>query len=39
MIAYLALVATMFFYFSPVLYGMEIPDSTYFELMWLRSWR
>jgi len=38
-IAYLALVATMFFYFSPVLYGMEIPDSTYFELMWLRSWR
>ena len=38
-IAYLALVATMFLYFSPVLYGMEIPDSTYFELMWLRSWR
>ena len=37
-IVYLGLVVAMFVYFSPILYGMRIPDSYYQSLMWLPSW-
>ncbi|MBZ8176275.1 phospholipid carrier-dependent glycosyltransferase [Corynebacterium sp. 3HC-13] len=36
---YLALVAAMFIYFSPILYGLPIPNSWYQSLMWLPSWQ
>lgn len=35
---YLALVVAMFFYWLPILYGLRIPDSIYFDIMWLPSW-
>lgn len=36
--SYLALVVAMFLYWLPILYGLRIPDSLYFDLMWLPSW-
>ena len=38
-IVYLSLVAAMFLYWSPILYGYLVPDSWYQSLMWLPSWR
>lgn len=37
-VGYLALVLAMFVYFSPILYGLVIPDSWYHSMMWLPSW-
>lgn len=37
-ISYLSLVAAMFVYFSPIFYGIVIPDSIYHQIMWLPSW-
>lgn len=38
-VVYIALVAASFFYWSPIFYGMRIPDSYYESLMWLPSWK
>nr|WP_231910231.1 glycosyltransferase family 39 protein [Corynebacterium cystitidis] len=38
-IIYLALVIGLFLYFSPILYGYQIPESIYQQLMWLPSWK
>ncbi|WP_257158870.1 dolichyl-phosphate-mannose--protein mannosyltransferase [Corynebacterium cystitidis] len=38
-IIYLALVIGTFLYFSPILYGYQIPESIYQQLMWLPSWK
>lgn len=38
-VCYLALVIAMFAYFSPILYGYEIPDAYYNSIMWFRSWQ
>ena len=37
-IVYLATVVAMFVYFSPILYGLPIPDGWYHSMMWLPSW-
>ncbi|MDO5033028.1 dolichyl-phosphate-mannose--protein mannosyltransferase [Corynebacterium sp.] len=37
-VCYMALVVAMFAYFSPILYGLLIPDSWYNSMMWLPSW-
>lgn len=37
-ITYLSLAAAMFLYFSPILYGYQVPDWYYSQLMWLPSW-
>lgn len=38
-VTYLAVVAGMFLYFSPILYGYMIPESIYQQIMWLPSWQ
>nr|WP_246815339.1 phospholipid carrier-dependent glycosyltransferase [Corynebacterium sp. HMSC08F01] len=38
-VVYIALVAASFFYWSPIFYGLRIPDSYYESLMWLPSWK
>ena len=38
-IAYMAVVISMFIYFAPILYGIRIPDFYYSALMWLPSWQ
>ncbi|MDY5786010.1 dolichyl-phosphate-mannose--protein mannosyltransferase [Corynebacterium sp.] len=38
-LAYLAVVVGMFVYFSPILYGMRIPEGLYQSMMWLPSWK
>ncbi|MDO4685259.1 MAG: phospholipid carrier-dependent glycosyltransferase [Corynebacterium sp.] len=37
--AYLAFVVGQFMYFSPILYGFQIPNAWFDQLMWLPSWR
>ncbi|WP_288831858.1 dolichyl-phosphate-mannose--protein mannosyltransferase [uncultured Corynebacterium sp.] len=37
-VVYLAVVVGMFLYWSPILYGMRIPEGYYQSLMWLPSW-
>ncbi|WJZ02113.1 putative dolichyl-phosphate-mannose--protein mannosyltransferase [Corynebacterium freiburgense] len=37
--AYAALIVGQFIYFSPILYGFQIPNAWYDQLMWLPSWR
>ena len=38
-IFYVAVVIGMFLYFSPILYGISIPNSFYNQMMWLPSWK
>ncbi len=38
-IGYLGLVVMMFLAYSPILYGYLVPDSVYYSLMWMPSWR
>ena len=38
-IFYVAVVVGMFLYFSPILYGISIPNSFYNQMMWLPSWK
>ncbi|WP_291313510.1 dolichyl-phosphate-mannose--protein mannosyltransferase, partial [Corynebacterium sp. UBA2622] len=38
-VAYLAVVVAMFLYWSPILYGLRVPESYYQSLMWLPSWK
>lgn len=37
--AYTALIVGQFIYFSPILYGFQIPNAWFDQLMWLPSWR
>ena len=38
-VCYLAVAVGTFFYFSPILYGFNIPNSYYEQIMWLPSWK
>lgn len=37
--AYSAFIVGQFIYFSPILYGFQIPNAWFDQLMWLPSWR
>ena len=36
---YLALVVAAFLFFSPLLYGITVPEWYYQSMLWLPSWR
>ena len=38
-VAYLAVVAAAFIYWSAILYGFRVPESFYQSIMWLPSWK
>jgi len=38
-VAYLAVVAAAFLYWSAILYGFRVPESFYQSIMWLPSWK